>query len=149
MSTGADFFADTGVGVDVGYFADADDVAAGFDDFLQNGGRGGRNGVVVAVAGAFEICRAVANEWPGDDAADGQVAVIENLAGGFTEVVEFLKTEGLLMTRDLQNTVSGGVENRCATAPVFFAKPCDDLSAGGMAVAEATADAGFPGDPVE
>ena len=81
-------FADAGVRVDVGDFADADDRCRlrCREVFAEPWATGERDGVVVAVAGALEIGARIADERPGDDAADGQVAGVENAAGGLAEI---------------------------------------------------------------
>lgn len=149
MAGGADFLGDTSVRVDIGDFTDADDIAPGLGDALQKRGRGGRNGVVMAVAGALKGAFRRAGEGTGDHAADFQVAFIKDCAGGFTEFVKSFEAEGFLMAGDLENAVGGGVKNRSSGAEVLRAELIQNLGAGGVAISEGAFDAGTAEDFLE
>ncbi len=76
----------------------------------------------------------MADEGTGDDAAD--IVVVEQAADDLAEFQQALQAEGVLVGGDLKDAVGGGVADRLSRPHMLFAETCDDISAGGMAVAE-------------
>ena len=68
----------------------------------QAAGRGG-NGEILAVGGAGETGAGIAEEWPGDDAADAQR--IADFSRNPAKVIQTLQSERALMRGDLQDAV--------------------------------------------
>ena len=93
-----------------------------------------RDGEVLAVAGALELAGLLADERPGDDAADAQR--VAELSADPADLVEPLQPEMLFVSADLQDGIGGGVADRLAGADVLLAELLDDVGAGGMPVAE-------------
>src|SRR4051812_13110720 len=79
----------------------------GFRQSIEDGVGGGRDGEILAMAGALEPCRLRPDEGPGDDAAD--VVGIAESARDPADLVEPFQPEDLLVGGDLQDAVHGRV----------------------------------------
>ena len=114
------------MGEDVADLADRDDRAARARGALQEIAGRRRNREILAVGGADEILGALADERPGDDAAD--VERIAEPARDAAEIVEPLEPERLLMRGDLQHRIGRGVADRLQRPQVLLAVVLDDSS---------------------
>jgi hypothetical protein len=132
-------FGDAAMRVDVADLADADHLAAAPGDAVEQRRLRRRHGIVAAVGGALEVGRRLADEGPGDDAAD--VQRVDQPANDLAERIEPLEAEMGLVRGDLEDGIGRGVADRLAGADVLLAEAGDDVRARGMAVAE---DAGKP-----
>ena len=88
----------------------------------------------MAVAGAFELAFALADERPSDDAAD--IVLVHQVAGDLADVVEALQAEVLFVRGDLEHGIRRRVDDRLAGADVLFAEFFDDRRARRVLVAE-------------
>ena len=132
------------MGEDVGDLAHTDDLAPFGGQPVQKGGLGRQNRVVAPVGSAHKVCRSLACERPGDDAAD--VVRIRMLARHLAQRIEPFEAEGLLMGGDLHHGIRRGVEDRLAGAQVLFTQFRNHFRAGGMLVADDAGNAGFRHD---
>ena len=119
---------------DVADLADRDHVAARRRRQVENGGRGRRDRIIAAIAGAAEIVRRAPRERPGDDAAD--LITIHQLAGDGAHLVEAREPERRLVRGDLKHAVGRGVADRLSGADVRLAELADDVGARCVAIAE-------------
>ena len=122
------------MGENVADLADADHLAAGLCEAVEQRRRRGEDGVVLAVARALEVSGAGADEGPGDHAAD--VQRIAQRARRNAHVVKPLQPERRFVGRDLQYTVGRGVDDRHARGHVLDPEFGDDRGARGVLVAE-------------
>ena len=127
------------MGEDVADLADGVGAAAGRDHAVEDGRLGRRDGEVLAVGGAREGLRRLADEGAGDDAADAQR--VHDLGGDAADLVEAVEAEMRLVGGDLQHAVGGGVEDGLARADVLLAEVVDDRHARGVGVAEGAGEA--------
>ena len=116
------------------------DLSDGIDGYVLGGeaieqhAGGGRNGVIVAVGGARERA-GLAFEGTCDHAAY-LVRTGENFTGDLADAVEFRDWNDCLMSGDLKNAISGGIDDRRAGAHVLLAELFNDLGTGGGLVSE-------------
>ena len=80
----------------------------------------------MAVLGAFEITRVVAQERPRDHAADLVVA-IEQVTGDLTHFVKTVDRDHFLVSGDLENRVGRGIDDRLTGPDVFLTELFNDL----------------------
>ncbi len=125
-------------GENVADFADGNDVAAGGFHLVQNGRRGGQDGIVVTTARAFERVLCFAVERAGDDARDDAVfgAFVQQIAGDVADFVQAFQTEMLFMRANLENAVRRRVHDRHARLDAFFAQFFQNHGAGSRLVAQ-------------
>src|SRR5687767_4240797 len=81
--------------IDVADLADGYDLAPRLRQTVEQGRRGRRNRIILAVAGAGEIARIGADEGPRYDAAD--IEIIGKLTGDLAGLIETVEAENLLM----------------------------------------------------
>ena len=133
VRTGLQALGDRPVGEDVGDLADGPCLAARLYHSIEHRRLRRRDGVVVPVRGAGVGAR-LAGEGPRDDPADphrrGQPE------GGLAGLVEALEPERLLVGRDLEDAVGGGVADGPASPHALLAQLRDDGGAGRVPIAE-------------
>ena len=129
---------------DVTDLADGDDAPPGTFGHIQQRVCRRRHGIVTPVGSARETADGIADEGPRDHTAD--VEMIDMASGDLAEGQQPLQPEGLLMGRDLQHTVGGGVEDRLAGLDALGAEFGNDLRPRGMALAEHAGKPGFLDD---
>ena len=117
-------------------------------DSVQSSSAVGLQSIVVAVCGTLELALLLANVGTGDDTADHPLRLQGDLTSDLTAAVQLVQTEGLLVAADLQNGVSGGVDDHVAGSDLFFCQLVQDLSAGSALVANDNA-AGTGGQLIE
>ena len=120
--------------VDVGDLADADDVAAGIDEFVEHGRCVRRRGQVATVAGADEARCIVADERTRDNTTDP--VFVDELTRDVAELVQPVEAERLLVRGDLEHAVGRRVDDRLAGRHVLLAEFGDDRRTGRMAVTQ-------------
>ncbi len=126
---------DASAGKNILDLSDGQDVPVGVFQLVQQDGGHGFERVVPTVAGAGETVGIVAKERPGDDAADGMLAV-EDFAGAAAGGVEFLDGHDILMGRHLKHAVGRGVDDQVAGFEMLRAEFLDHLRAGGGPVGQ-------------
>ena len=80
-----DLLRDALVGIDIGYLADADDIAALLHELIEHGRHVWRRGQVATVPGAYVGIGSVADKRPRDDATD--VVFVDEFARDVAEFV--------------------------------------------------------------
>ena len=130
------------MGEDVADLADGDDLAAMRDHPVEQGRLGRRHGKILAVRRAAEGLAGLADERPGDHAADMQR--VAQVPHHLAEIIEALEPEMLLMRGDLQNGVDGSVADRHAGPDMLLAEILDHRGSRRVAIGE---DARHPALP--
>ena len=106
--------------------------------FLEDGGLGRRDGVVVAVSGAVgRLSDDVPTKGRAMTRAMLRDGFVEDTAGGLAEVRRvFRGRRYVFVGGDLEDGVGGGVVDGEAGLAVWFTEVGDDVGAGGVSVAE-------------
>ncbi len=126
---------DTSVGVDVGDLADAHDLAAGFDERVENGGDRRLDGEVAAALVEAAPGAGGAGEGARDDARD-EVVADEQLARGLAPGVERLERHHVHVGGHLEDAVGARVDDRLAGGDVLGAQLVQDDRARNRPVAQ-------------
>jgi len=111
VSMSSDFPGNTCAGIDISDLANPCHRAARLANFLENGGGRRSHGKIAAVASSLETAGATADKRPSNDAADGQVALVEEATEAPTKLEESLKSKMILMASNLKNAVGGSIED--------------------------------------
>ena len=132
----ANLLGEAEVGVDITNFSDPYGIAPIFRCALEKRRGWWRNGIVVAIAGSLEGAGGRAGERTRDDAPDFEAAFIQDGADCLAKAKKTVEAERLLMARDLENAVGGGIKNRKPSEHMLGAEFIEDFCARGVAIAE-------------